>query len=87
MVDKQQLIKSLTICINDECDECTYKKFGEYCNIALLHDARELLTTPDSYKPADIVHCKDCKHRPTYWCELHMAWKHDDWFCADGERR
>ena len=22
-----------------------------------------------------------------YWCELHRAWKHDDWFCADGERK
>ena len=48
-----------------------------------------------------VVRCKDCKHRPTYpeaygaeidgkwcyWCELHRAWKPDDWFCADGERR
>jgi hypothetical protein len=49
---------------------------------------------------SEVVRCKDCKHRPTYpeaygaeinrkwcyWCELHRAWKHDDWFCADGER-
>lgn len=49
----------------------------------------------------EIVRCKDCKHRPTYpeaygaeidgkwcyWCELHRSWKHDDWYCADGERR
>lgn len=48
-----------------------------------------------------IVRCKDCKHRPTYpeaygaeidgkwcyWCELHRSWKHDDWYCADGERK
>lgn len=49
----------------------------------------------------ELIRCKDCKHRPTYpeaygaeaidgkwcyWCELHRAWKHDDWFCADGER-
>ena len=48
-----------------------------------------------------VVRCKDCKHRPTYhgaygaeingkwcyWCELLRAWKHDDWFCADGERK
>ena len=47
-----------------------------------------------------VVRCKDCKHRPIYpnaygeeingkwcyWCELHRAWKHDDWFCADGKR-
>ena len=47
----------------------------------------------------EIVRCKDCKHRSTYpeaygaeingkwcyWCELHKAWKHDDWFCADGK--
>ena len=49
----------------------------------------------------ELVRCSDCKHRPThpdacgaeidgkwcYWCELHRAWKQDDWFCADGETR
>ena len=49
----------------------------------------------------EIVRCKDCKYRPTfplaygaeidgkwcYWCEMHRAWKHDDWFCADGKRK
>ena len=49
----------------------------------------------------EIVRCEDCKHRPTYpeaygaeingrwcyWCELLMAWKPDDWFCANGKRR
>ncbi len=48
-----------------------------------------------------LVRCKDCKHRPIYpeaygaeidgkwcyWCELHRAWEHDDWFCADGKRK
>ena len=47
----------------------------------------------------ELVRCKNCKHRPTYpetgaeidgkwcyWCELHRDWKHDDWFCADGEK-
>lgn len=60
----------------------------------VMVDALELLK-----EQPQIVRCKDCKHRPTYpeayganvngewcyWCELHGAWKHDDWFCADGE--
>jgi len=49
----------------------------------------------------EVVRCKDCKHRHTYpqaygaeingkwcyWCELNRSWRHDDYFCADGERR
>lgn len=46
----------------------------------------------------ELIRCGDCKHRPKrqngaeingqwcYWCELHRAWKTDDWFCADGEK-
>ena len=51
--------------------------------------------------PEAVVHCKDCKYRPTppkawgaeidgqwcYWCEHHKSWEPDDWFCADGERK
>ena len=61
----------------------------------LIHAVNFLKDQPD------IVRCKDCKHRPTYpeaygaeidgkwcyWCELHRAWKHDDYFCADGEHK
>ena len=50
---------------------------------------------------AELVRCKDCKHRPTYpnaygaeingkwcyWCELQKQWAADEWFCADGKRR
>ena len=56
---------------------------------------------PLTEKAKELVRCKDCEHRPTYpeahgaeidgkwcyWCERLMAWKHDDWFCADGKRR
>ena len=97
MIDKRQLIESLTICINDECDKCVYRNKGEYCSLALLHDVRELLTTQDGYRPADIVRCKDCKYgymlpnssdyvyctKPYSGTTSHKP----DWFCADGDRR
>lgn len=55
---------------------------------------------PPSYSPArdfvEVVRCKDCKHMFTDFvmdgkeykrCEMQMAGFHDDWFCADGERK
>lgn len=67
----------------------------------LVHHAINVITELPIVRQPEIVRCKDCKHRPTYpkaygaeingkwcyWCELHRSWKHDDWFCADGERR
>lgn len=67
----------------------------------LVHHAINVIAELPIVRQPEIVRCKDCKHRPTYpeaygaeingkwcyWCELHRAWKHDDWFCADGERR
>ena len=32
---------------------------------------------------ADLVRCKECKHREEYPCKVYHD---DDWFCADGER-
>lgn len=43
-----------------------------------------------------VVRCKDCKHLFTDFvmdgkeykrCEMQMAGFHDDWYCADGERK
>lgn len=33
----------------------------------------------------EIVRCKDCRHR--YEMRRNCIGRHDDWFCADGERR
>ena len=33
----------------------------------------------------EIVRCKDCKYFKTRLCENEDS--HDDWFCADGERK
>ena len=32
---------------------------------------------------ADLVRCKECKHREEYPCKVYHD---DDWFCANGER-
>ena len=63
--------------------------------------AQETIDSFDAHNAPELVRCKDCKYRPTYpeaygaeingnwcyWCELHRAWKSDDWFCADGEHK
>ena len=41
-----------------------------------------------NFQPADavpVVRCKDCKYFKTRLCENED--NHDDWFCADGERK
>lgn len=69
-------------------------------NHELEHDHFMQMVVLQPTAQEEIVRCKDCKYRPTYpeaygaeingkwcyWCELHRAWKHDDWFCADGEK-
>ena len=44
----------------------------------------------------ELVRCKECKHLFTDFvmdgkeykrCEMQMAGFHDDWYCADGERK
>ena len=50
----------------------------------LLLDAIALLK-----EQSQIVRCKDCKHYKDNRCFFTMRRHglHDDWFCADGERR
>lgn len=90
MVNKQQLIKSLTTCINEECDECVYRKHGEYCNIALLHDVRELLTSPATAQSFIVIDNTTGQEADTYDIALHENWaKHlvycdiDGWAITD----
>ena len=54
-------------------------------NAEMAEGMKELLK-----EQPQIVRCKDCK----YWSESYSVWfcpyhfnAHEDWFCADGERR
>ena len=60
---------------------------------AISHSQIDNMPTIDA---APVVRCKDCKHLFTDFvmdgkeykrCELQMAGFHDDWYCADGERK
>lgn len=74
MVNKRQLIESLTTCINEECDACTYRKYGEYCNIALLRDVRELLTSPTAAQSFTVIDTTTGQEADTYNIALHEDW-------------
>lgn len=74
MVNKRQLIESLTTCINEECDACTYRKHGEYCNIALLHDVRELLTSPTAAQSFIVIDTTTGQEADTKNIVLHEDW-------------
>lgn len=74
MFDKRQLIESLTTCINNECDKCVYKNKGEYCNIALLHDVRELLTSPTTAQSFTVMDTTTGQEADTKNIVLHEDW-------------
>lgn len=85
MIDKRQLIESLTTCINDECDKCVYRNKGEYCSLALLHDVRELLTTQVAAQSFTVIDTTTGKEADTYNIALHEDWaKHLIHYNIDG---
>jgi len=86
--------------INEACWQAT-QRVGinvdkEKMLIALKQDAeryREAFSkgrdTGYAERDEEIVRCKDCKHYKDGRCFFTMRryGLHDDWFCADGERR
>ena len=74
MIDKRQLIESLTICINDECDKCVYKNKGEYCSLALLHDTREQLMKQTAQGGFTVIDTTTGQEADTYDIALHEDW-------------
>ena len=74
MADVEKVIKDLEYQIN-----------GHFkLNRETATDALELLKSQPQ-----VVLCKDCKHYKNNKCFYTMRRHglHDDWFCADGERR
>ena len=68
------------------------------CKIEIELDGEKCHTTvtAPTIDAVPVVRCKDCKHLFTDFvmdgkeykrCEMQMAGFHDDWFCADGERK
>ena len=97
------------------CNECPYDKKRSYCIKSIAKDALALLKEQESViealksdldetlavlgEYAEIVRCKECKHRGnSEKCvlsaiseekdfPLFMLDNSGDWFCADGERK
>ena len=51
----------------------------------LTNYATLILREAPSVDAVEVVRCKDCKYFKTRLCENED--NHDDWFCADGERK
>lgn len=70
-----------------------YNGFSDTYDKAIIVDMVDEQPTIDA---VPVVRCKDCKHMFTDFvmdgkeykrCEMQMAGFHDDWYCADGERK
>lgn len=98
-MDRKTVIEGLTHCMNGfGCFGCPYSvanKSSPDCQLKNGRDALALLK-----EQPEIVHCKDCKHRPTQkkcfpdtvcpcqCSDSYYSWvPPDDWYCADGERK
>ena len=46
---------------------------------------RDMVDNSPTIDAVPVVRCKDCKYFKTRLCENED--NHDDWFCADGERK
>ena len=46
---------------------------------------RNMVNNSPTIDAVPVVRCKDCKYFKTRLCENED--NHDDWFCADGERK
>ena len=55
------------------------------CKLGGLVDVAEFLNDMPTVDAVPVVRCKDCKYFKTRLCENED--NHDDWFCADGERK
>ncbi len=55
------------------------------CQLGGLVDVVEFLNDMPTVDAVPVVRCKDCKYFKTLLCQNED--NHDDWFCADGERK
>ena len=82
--------------INERARETFTLALGYEHYLGALHDVADDLRQIPIVDAVPVVRCKDCKHLFTDFvmdgkeykrCEMQMAGFHDDWFCADGERK
>ena len=88
----KELKKLLDYCLNvKECSKCDYAK-EEDCMLTCSALIKECLN--ENY--AEVVRCKDCKHRNTPDCKMwyqcvicgdYHHWERDEYFCSYGERK
>ena len=55
------------------------------CQLGGLVDVVEFLNDMPTVDAVPVVRCKDCKYFKTPLCQIED--NHDNWFCADGERK
>lgn len=51
----------------------------------IKQDFADMISNAPTIDAVPVVRCKDCKYFKTRLCENED--NHDDWFCADGERK
>ena len=82
--------------INERARKTFTLALGYENYLGALHDVADDLRQIQTVDAEPIVRCKDCKHLFTDFvmdgkeykrCEMQMAGFHDDWYCADGERK
>ena len=51
----------------------------------IKQDFADMISNAPTIDAVPVVRCKDCKYFKTLLCQNED--NHDDWFCADGERK
>ena len=101
MTDREKILKGLAAClpVNDEdaelnCGDCPYECHGGQdvqLPIEMIEDIRRVLKAQEP-----MVRCRDCKYYNVSGCNKGFGWcedsmvntgVHDNFYCADGERR
>lgn len=67
-------------------EQIPIKVFGTVKRMAAM---REIIQNAPTVDAVPVVRCKDCKYYKDGLCFFTMRRHglHDDWYCADGERR
>ena len=79
LIDVNKVIDSMQECLDEPIDEKHSVAYFAFEKII------ECLKQEPTVDAVEVVRCKDCKYFKTPLCENED--NHDDWFCADGERK
>ena len=79
LIDVNKVIDSMQECLDESIDEKHSVAYFAFEKII------ECLKQEPPVDAVPVVRCKDCKYFKTPLCQNEN--NHDNWFCADGERK